>query len=280
MSLLDALHRRTTPPIPWAEDENIPWHDPDFSRRMLREHLDQTHNLASRTYPVIDEQILWIWDAASLSEGSKVVDLACGPGFYSDRLASRGCECLGVDFSPAAIDHAQEQAVARNLNVTYALGDIRTTDYGVGNDLILLLFGEFNVFRKEDARQLLTRAHTGLNETGTLILEPSRFSAFGKSSRESSWRTFEKSVFSDNPHTALEEVWWDAEAKTETRRYYIIDGESDRLSSMGSTSQAYTDEDYRSLLGECGFTSVAFYPSLIGEETDVTPEMMVVVARK
>jgi len=47
MNLLDIIQRRAVP-VPWEEGEKIPWHDPDFSRRMLREHLSQTHDLASR----------------------------------------------------------------------------------------------------------------------------------------------------------------------------------------------------------------------------------------
>jgi hypothetical protein len=32
----------------WNGDYKIPWHDPAFSRRMLAEHLAQSHDLASR----------------------------------------------------------------------------------------------------------------------------------------------------------------------------------------------------------------------------------------
>ena len=47
MNLLNLTHR-TSPPEPWAEGDKLPWHDPDFSRRMLREHLSQAHDAASR----------------------------------------------------------------------------------------------------------------------------------------------------------------------------------------------------------------------------------------
>ena len=56
MNLLDLL-QRTSPPAPWAEGDKIPWHDPDFSRRMLREHLSQAHDAASRRSIIIDEHV-------------------------------------------------------------------------------------------------------------------------------------------------------------------------------------------------------------------------------
>ena len=37
MQLLELLGR-ALPPEPWQEGDNIPWHEPGFSARMLREH--------------------------------------------------------------------------------------------------------------------------------------------------------------------------------------------------------------------------------------------------
>ena len=42
------LYNRPNQPTPWAYGGNLPWDDPAFSERMLREHLDQTHGAASR----------------------------------------------------------------------------------------------------------------------------------------------------------------------------------------------------------------------------------------
>ena len=32
----------------WQDGGNLPWNDPAFSARMLREHLDESHGAASR----------------------------------------------------------------------------------------------------------------------------------------------------------------------------------------------------------------------------------------
>lgn len=49
LTLLD-IAARTLPPAPWAEGDNIPWDEPTFSERMLREHLSQHHEMASRRF--------------------------------------------------------------------------------------------------------------------------------------------------------------------------------------------------------------------------------------
>ena len=44
----------------WSGAYKIPWNDPDFSERMLAEHLSQDHDLASRRCVWIDRQVAWI----------------------------------------------------------------------------------------------------------------------------------------------------------------------------------------------------------------------------
>ena len=96
--------------MPWAEGDNIPWDDPEFSERMLAEHLNQEHDLASRKAETIDQHVRWIHSEVLDSRSARVLDLACGPGLYTLRLAQLGCDCFGIDFSPASIRHAKQRA--------------------------------------------------------------------------------------------------------------------------------------------------------------------------
>ena len=62
--LADALwriYRRPDTPAAWQAGGNLPWNDPAFSERMLREHLDESHSAASRTAAERAAQIAWLW---------------------------------------------------------------------------------------------------------------------------------------------------------------------------------------------------------------------------
>ena len=163
MKLIDVVRRQAIPE-PWAEGEKIPWNDPDFSRRMLQEHLSQDHDHASRRFAIIDKHVGWI-HSLLLGRPARILDLGCGPGLYASRLARLGHECVGIDFSPASIAYAREQAQAENLRCTYLQQDIRVADYGAGYGLVLLIFGEFNVFSPIDARAILRKAHARWRRT-------------------------------------------------------------------------------------------------------------------
>jgi 2-polyprenyl-3-methyl-5-hydroxy-6-metoxy-1,4-benzoquinol methylase len=111
MRACDAENQVTFPMNPHAEHvwdgtHKIPWDDPEFSERMLREHLSQDHDMASRRVEWIDKQVAWIHAAVLSGRESQILDLGCGPGFYAHRLATLGHDCLGIDFGPASIEYA------------------------------------------------------------------------------------------------------------------------------------------------------------------------------
>ncbi len=117
MNLLDVV-RRTPMPISWEEGDNIPWSDPDFSRRMLAEHLSQAHDAASRRAEIIDRHVDWIHRRWLGTRPARILDLGCGPGLYTSRLARLGHECIGIDYGPASVAYAVQCARRKNLHCT------------------------------------------------------------------------------------------------------------------------------------------------------------------
>jgi len=280
MELIDII-TRTPRPAPWAEGEKIPWNEPGFSARMLREHLSQEHDAASRRSTIIERQVDWIYQTVLGGNPVPVLDLGCGPGLYTAALARRGCRCTGIDFSPASVTYAREQVQAQGLDCTYIEGDVRTTGFGTGYGLAMFIFGELNVFRPQDAQSILQKAHTALNPGGRLVLEPHTFDAVQEIGQASpAWYTSPGGLFSERPHLCLQENFWDETSSIATERYFIVDAETGEVTRYASSMQAYTTNQYRSLLEECGFRDVEFHPSLEGTETGYARELMAITARK
>ncbi len=278
---LSDLVTRTPRPAPWAEGEKIPWNDPGFSARMLREHLSQEHDAASRRYAVIDRQVEWLYKVQLGGRPAPVLDLGCGPGLYTSRLSGRGCQCIGIDFSPASIAYARQQARDGKLDCKYIEGDLRTTTFGHGFSLVMFIFGELNVFRPQEARLILQKAYKSLNQGGLVVLEPHTFEAVrALGEHPSNWYSASGGLFSEGPHLCLQENFWDETSCTATQRYFIVDVLTGAVTRYAFTTQAYTHEQYRSLLQECGFREVEFHPSLVGKESEETRDLLVVTARK
>ncbi len=279
MKLADLI-QRDMPPEPWHEGEKIPWNDPAFSQRMLKEHLTQLHDRASRQFRTIDLHVAWIQDTLLDKKPGKLLDLGCGPGFYTSRLARLGHICAGIDFGPASVDYAIQQAQAEKLNCTYTLQDVREAEFGSSYDLVMFLYGEVNVFRTADVRHILTKAYEALKPGGKLLLEPQTIAHItGIGKLNPTWFTAESGLFSDRPHIGLLESFWIAEHKTNIERYYIVDAQSGEVTRYAASCQAYTEDEMAALLKDCGFTEVRFYPDW-PTVAQSTGELYIVTANK
>ena len=280
MNLLDII-RRESVPRPWAEGEKIPWNDPDFSRRMLDEHLSQEHDAASRRFEIIDKHVKWIHNQVLKRNPTRVLDLGCGPGLYTNRLARLGHRCVGIDFSPASIAYAREQAEKADLECTYIQQDIRTVNYGDEYGLVMSIFGEFNVFRPREARGILEKACRALVPNGFLLLEPHTFEVVVKIGEQPpSWHSAEKGLFSEEPYLCLQENFWHTEDNVAIQRYYVIDAVTGEVARHSASTQAYTSEEYQSLLTECGFDEVVFYQSLGGSVGSPEGDLIAILSQK
>ena len=280
VDLLELVARQAVPE-PWAEGEKIPWNDPDFSRRMLAEHLSQAHDMASRRFAVIDRHVAWIHGVLLQARPARILDLGCGPGLYTSRLARLGHECAGIDFSPASIAYAREQARTEGLRCTYVQHDIRTAEYGSGYDLVMFLFGELNVFRPAEAQAIVRRACQALGEGGLLLLEVHTFTCvcdIGQQPR--SWYSAPSGLFSERPHLVLTESFWDDLRAVATERHFVVDAVTGDVARHAASVQAYTDEQYRSLLADGGLAGVSFYPSLTGGPDEAQGGLLVVVGSR
>jgi SAM-dependent methyltransferase len=252
LNLLDIVQRDPNPQ-PWT-DEKIPWDDPDFSRRMLAEHLSQAHDAASRRAATIDRHVDWLhWDVLG-KRPSLVLDLGCGPGLYTSRLARLGHRCTGIDFGPASIAHAREQAESEGLACEYIQDDVRRASFDGGHDLILFIFGEFNVFRPGEMADVLRRCWAALAERGTLLLEVHTATSIRVAGqRPPRWRTAVSGLFSDRPYLVLEEARWHEQQQAAVERYYVVDAATGAVSRYGSTMQAYSQEGYEAMLDAAGY---------------------------
>ena len=114
-----------------------------------------------------------------------------------------------------------------------------------------------------------------------LLLEAHTFAVIQEMAGQgSSWYSAESGLFSDQPHVCLTESFWDADTNTTTRRCFIIDAPTSNVTQHAQTMQAYTDEQYTSLLTECGFGNIEFLPA-VGESEDVRQDgLFAIVAQK
>src|SRR5258708_10938026 len=74
-----------------------------------------------------------------LARGTRVLDVGCGVGRWSHRLAARGAQVTGVDLSPTMISEAKRRAALRGVaqHCRVLLQDLAVLDAREGLDVAL-----------------------------------------------------------------------------------------------------------------------------------------------
>ena len=155
-------------PEPFAENTvRELWTRPHLARTMLEYHLSQDTDHSSRRIVEVERIVDWLDEQLDL-DGKRVIDLGCGPGLYARRMARRGAEVTGVDFSAVALDYARTRSTE---GVRYVEADYLADDLPSGFDVATLIYYDFCALGPDDRARLLQRIHELLEPGGILALD-------------------------------------------------------------------------------------------------------------
>lgn len=254
------------------------WTDPYIAQNMLKAHLDDTHDAASRNSRTIQRTVTWI-DA--VAEGKRtLIDLGCGPGLYSQAFAARGYTVTGVDISSSSLAYAKQAALVAHKPITYLCQDYVTEPLPGRYDLAVCIYCDFGALISDEQQRFLQHVHASLNDNGLLI-----FDVFGAGlckvcQEERTWAYEAGADFwSATPHYVLSEHVHFSAANAWGHRTIILE-EDHRPKEYISWDTYYTEAAITTLLARHGFSVEAIQHDLVEENTFTSNDVLFVKARK
>ena len=102
----------------------------------------------------------------------RALDLGCGTGFWSVRLAQRGWEVTGVDIVPKAVRTARKRARGAGVDSRFVEGSITSlTGIGIGSGFRLILdFGAVHGLAPEQVRVVGREVTAVASEDASLLM--------------------------------------------------------------------------------------------------------------
>ncbi len=149
---------------------SVMWTDPYISKQLLKFHIDESNDVASRSDAKIDLIIKWI-EMKTKKSKIKILDLGCAPGLYAEKLAKHGHSVVGVDFSNTAIDYARNITKKNKSNIEYSCDNYLNINYENKFDLVILIYMDFCVLKPDERLQVLKNIKTVLGSLSKRILE-------------------------------------------------------------------------------------------------------------
>jgi SAM-dependent methyltransferase len=267
-----------TRPAPFcASTLALLWADPHTSEQMLRYHLDGTVDLSSRTTDVVDRCVAWL--AGTLGAGVRVLDLGCGPGLHSNRLAAIGADVTGVDLSARSIRHAKETAPSGGRRPTYIHGDYLDVAIPGTFDIALMIFYDFCALGPEQRARLLGRLRTLLGSGGRFVFDVHALPALSAHRERSSFAANPAGGFwSPNPYFEFVNSFVYRAERLTLDRYDVI--EADRHRTVFNWLQHFDVPGLEHQLHEHGFDLTALLGDLTGARFDPGGAEFAVVATR
>ena len=237
------------------------WVDEYISTQLLETHLSQDVELASRKETTISSTVEWILNKVP-GDRLNILDLGCGPGLYTEKLAERGHIVTGMDFSSNSIHYAMESASRKKLNISYIQQNYLELDEKNRYDLILLIFTDFGVLTPDQRKILLNNIYRALKPGGTFLFDVLNENSDMIESESRNWELAGKGFWRNHPYLALTESFYYEKQKVTLNQHIIID-EDGGTETYRFWIHTFSHIDLNEIMSSAGFNFTECYDSVI-----------------
>ncbi len=267
-------------PVPFQfYTADVLWTDNHTSMKMLESHLNEDIEVSCQNEEFVNHSVDWIVNHFELNHTTRVADFGCGMGSYATRLAEKGVNTTGIDFSERFIRHAKEVAKQKELGINYVQQNYLEFETGDRFDLITLLLCDFCALSPSQRKTMLKKFYKFLKADGSILIDVYSLNAFNQ--REET-ETYEHSplngFWSPENYYCFQNSFKYDEEKVILDKYTIIEEKRTRI--VYNWLQYYNEDSLRREFEENGFTVEGFYSDVTG--TPISPESLeiVIVAKK
>jgi SAM-dependent methyltransferase len=221
----------------------------------------------------------WIAAEFNIGRGYKIADFGCGPGLYAARLAKRGANVTGIDFSESSIEYAKNVAAREQLNISYVNRNYLEFETEDQFDLALMIMCDFCALSPTQRKGLLHKFYENLKPRGAVLLDVYSLSAFEQKEEVALYEVNQLNGFwSPNKYYGFLNTFKYEKEKVALDKYTII--ELDRTRRVYNWLQYFAPEDLEREFIASGFSVTGLYSDVSGTPYDRKSSEFAVIANK
>ncbi len=255
------------------------WTDDHTSKKMLSFHLEKDIDVSSRNAAFINRSVDWISSYFNVTAGTKIADFGCGPGLYVTRLAQKGADVTGIDFSKRSIQYAQEVATRENMSIQYVNQNYLEFETDGRFHLILMIMCDFCALSPNQRRLMLGKFHALLESGGSVLLDVYSLTAFEQREETAKYEAdLLDGFWSPNRYYGFLNTFKYEEEKVILDKYTLVEATGTR--TVYNWLQYFTPETLEKELAECGFAVEKLCSDVAGSHYNPESTEFAVVAKK
>lgn len=208
-----------------------------------------------------------------------LLDLACGTGSVSVRMAQKGYEVIGVDLSPEMLSEAQNKAYSAGQNILFLCQDMTALDlYGTVDAAVCTLDGLCHLPDEESLQAALGKVSLFMNPGGVFLFDVNSVykhrAVLGNNTfvydTDDVYCVWQNTLLSDGVTVQMDLDFFEP-----------VSDEGDYVrQSERFTERAYPRETLEAMLKKAGFTVLDVFDGYSGKPAHDTSERLLFAVRK
>lgn len=278
MSLFFNVMHDLQRPKKFEHSHNLYWRDPHIAKYILAGHLDPLNDMASRNFAFINKSVNFIEQKARKYDCQSIVDYGCGPGLYAERLARKGFNVTGIDFSNHSIQHAKRSAKNKGLNITYRDENyLHVTDKDK-YDFATLIYCDYGSLPPEQRAKLLSNIWRSLKCDGVFLLDVLTIHKYNNFIEKQNWiRRNGGGMWSPEPHVEfIQNIKYDDDIALEQTTIMT----KENVETHYRWFQFFSKQMIINELEKAGFTILTVYNDVAGSDYTDENETMALLVKK
>lgn len=208
-----------------------------------------------------------------------LLDLACGTGSVSVRLAEKGYEVIGVDLSPEMLSEAQNKAYSAGQNILFLCQDMTKLDlYGTVDAAVCTLDGLCHLPDEESVSAALGKVSLFMNPGGVFLFDVNSVykhrAVLGNNTfvydTDDVYCVWQNILLSDGVTVQMDLDFFEP----------VSDAGDYVRQSERFTERAYPRETLEAMLKKAGFTVLDVFDGYSGKPAHDTSERLLFAVRK
>ncbi|MFC1556897.1 class I SAM-dependent methyltransferase [candidate division KSB1 bacterium] len=254
------------------------WTNEHTAQQMLEYHLNESIDVSSRNRNFIENSVDWIVSHFGVDDKTVIVDYGCGPGLYASRLAEKGANVTGIDFSGNSLEYARKYAVDKDLDIEYVLTNYLDFETDRRFDLIIMIMCDFSALSPEQRKKLLSKFKSLLKTDGAVLLDVYSLNHYDSREEAAIYELNQLNGFwSPDDYYCFVNTFKYEEEKVLLDKYTII--EESRKRVVYNWLQCFSKNSLVKEFEENGFKVEAVFSDVAGKEFDPGSAEIAIVAK-
>ncbi len=258
--------------------DTLPW---ESQAKHLLRCRTETGFLGLRPFEQVESDVAWLTENLGLPQETNILDIGCGPGLYSNRLATRGYHVTGIDIAQPFLDYARAEAQAQGLACVYRRLSMFDLPFEAEFEAVLLINTPAACLTRSELKPILAKIRAALKPNGHFIgefaVQPAGFNAVEPTVTESI-SFLAQSPWSDQFHAwMIRELSFPATGERVT--HHLILGADGQPAEYWTRFSLFPISTLTDLLSACGFQVQAVFGKTPGQPRQPSDDVCFIWAR-